>query len=69
MEKISSIRGGRASQIGAVKRLLASTALTIEEIAAEFTGAKADIVRRHVDILLVMGEVLQNPDGRYQTAG
>jgi predicted RNA polymerase sigma factor len=42
--------------------------LTTEEIAAKFTGAKADIVRRHLDILRVMGEVKQNPDGRYQAA-
>jgi len=25
-------------------------------------------VRRHLDILLVMGEVLENPDGRYEAA-
>ena len=56
------------SQIGAVKRLLADEALTAEDIATRFTGAKADIVRRHLDILFVMGEVLQNPDGRYQGA-
>jgi hypothetical protein len=27
-----------------------------------------DIIHRHLDILLVMGEVQQNPDGRYQGA-
>jgi hypothetical protein len=56
------------SQIGAIKRLVADEALSAEDLAARFTGAKADIVRRHLDILLVMGEVLQNPDGRYQGA-
>ena len=56
------------SQIGAIKRLLEAEALSAEDIAARFTGAKADIVRRHLEILLVMGEVMLNPDGRYQGA-
>jgi hypothetical protein len=56
------------SQIGAIKRLLEAEALAAEDIAARFTGAKADIVRRHLEILLVMGEVMLNPDGRYQGA-
>ena len=56
------------SRIGAIKRLLAEDALTAGELAARFTGAKAEIVRRHLDILLVMGEVRENPDGRYQGA-
>jgi hypothetical protein len=56
------------SQIGAIKRLLAHEALTADDIAARFTGAKVAIVRRHLDILQVMGEVQQNPDGRYQGA-
>jgi hypothetical protein len=56
------------SQIGAIKRLLARETLGVDEIVAQFTGAKLDIVRRHLDILTVMGEVQQNPDGRYQGA-
>jgi len=56
------------SQIGAIKRLLAHEALTTDEIAARFSGAKVEIVRRHLDILQVMGEVQQNPDGRFQGA-
>lgn len=56
------------SQIGAIKRLLADEALSADDIAARFTGVKVDLVRKHLDILLVMGEVLQNPDGRYQGA-
>jgi hypothetical protein len=56
------------SQIQAIKRLLGGEALSAAEIAARFAGAKAEIVRRHVDILLVMGEILENPDGRYQGA-
>ena len=56
------------SQIVSIKRLLAEEALSAKELAARFTGAKADIVRRHLEILLVMGEVRENPDGRYQGA-
>lgn len=60
--------GDVISQIGAIKRLLAEETLSAKDVAARFAGAKVDIVRRHLDILLVMGEVLQNPDGRYQGA-
>ncbi|MDP3909022.1 MAG: hypothetical protein Q8Q14_01400 [Gemmatimonadales bacterium] len=56
------------SQIGAIKQLLSAEALTAEEVASRFSGAKIDIVRRHLDILQVMGEAQQNPDGRYQGA-
>ena len=56
------------SQIHAIKRLLATEALTADELAARFASAKPEIVRRHLDILFTMGEVLQNPDGRYQGA-
>jgi hypothetical protein len=56
------------SQIHAIKRLLANEALSDKEIAGRFTGARLDIVRRHLDILLVMGEILENPDGRYEGA-
>ena len=52
----------------AIKRLLAVEELTADDVAARFSGARADLVRRHLDILLVMGEVQQNPDGRYRGA-
>jgi hypothetical protein len=56
------------SQIGAIKKLVASQALGVDEVAGQFSGAKPEIVRRHLDILEVMGEVQKNPDGRYQGA-
>jgi len=56
------------SQIHALKGLLAAEALNVEEIIARFTGVKAEIVRRHLEILRVMGEVQENPAGRYQGA-
>jgi hypothetical protein len=55
------------SQIHAIKQLLATEALNVEDICCAIQGgAKTDLVRRHVDILLVMGEVQHNPDQRYQ---
>lgn len=54
------------SQIGAVKKLLAVEALTAQDVVSRFSGARIEILRRHLDILEVMGEVQQNPDGRYQ---
>jgi hypothetical protein len=56
------------SQIQAIKRLLATEALSADELAARFTSPKPEIVRRHLDILFTMGEVQHNPDGRYQSA-
>lgn len=58
--------GDVISQIQAIKLLLSTELLSPEDIAGRFKGAKVDIVRRHVDILLVMGEILQAADGRYQ---
>jgi hypothetical protein len=46
----------------------AEASLGLTDAAARFTGAKAEIVRRHLDILEVMGEVMQNPDDRFQGA-
>jgi len=58
--------GDVISQIGAIKQLLAEEALSTTELAARFTGAKTDIIKRHLEILQVMGEVQQNPDERFQ---
>jgi hypothetical protein len=52
-------------QITAIKKALAAKALTAEELASAFAGARTDIVRRHLDILDVMGEVQSEADGRY----
>ena len=60
--------GNVISQIGAIKQVLASQPLSPKEIAGRFTGAKTDLVLKHLDILLVMGEVRENPDGRYEAA-
>jgi hypothetical protein len=52
----------------AIKQALAEDALSPEELTGRFAGAKTDLVRRHLEILHVMGEIQLNPDGRYQAA-
>ncbi|MCY3019802.1 MAG: class I SAM-dependent DNA methyltransferase, partial [Planctomycetota bacterium] len=56
-------------QIGAIKDALAAEPLTTVEVSARFEGARADLVRRHVETLALMGEVRAEPGGRYVAAG
>lgn len=55
-------------QIGAIGALVAQRALTPDEVAAHFTGARRDLVERHLDTLALMGEVARDADGRYEAA-
>lgn len=55
-------------QITAIKDLLAAESLSSEEIAARFEGGRADLVRRHVETLALMGELRAEPAGRYAAA-
>jgi hypothetical protein len=55
-------------QIGAIGALVAQRALTPDEIAAYFTGARRDLIERHLDTLALMGEVARDGDGRYTVA-
>jgi hypothetical protein len=56
-------------QIGAIKDALAAEPLTATEVAARFEGARADLVRRHIETLLLMGELRAEPGQRYVAAG
>ena len=56
-------------QIGAIKDVLAAEPLTAAEVAARFDGARADLVRRHLETLALMGEVRAETGGRYVAAG
>jgi hypothetical protein len=56
-------------QITAIKDALAAEPLTAGEVAARFEGARPDLVRRHVETLVLMGEVRAEPGGRYVAAG
>jgi hypothetical protein len=56
-------------QISAIKDALAAEPLTAAEVAARFDGARADLVRRHIETLTLMGELRTEPGGRYLGAG
>jgi hypothetical protein len=56
-------------QIGAIKDVLAAEPLTAAEVAARFEGARADLVRRHIETPALMGEVRVEAGGRFVAAG
>ncbi len=53
-------------QIGALKRLVATRTVTVDDATRAFAGARTDIVHRHLDTLAILGEV-RAADGRYST--
>lgn len=55
-------------QITGIKDALAAEPLSVPEIAARFQGARADLVRRHVETLALMGELRLESGGRYVVA-
>lgn len=52
----------------AARDALAAEPLTAAEVAARFERARADLVRRHVETLALMGELRAEPAGRYAAA-
>jgi hypothetical protein len=52
-------------QIGSLQVLLANGACSVQEAARHFTGARRDIVARHLETLALMGEARLGPDGAY----
>jgi hypothetical protein len=54
-----------AEQIGAIQEVLAVQPLTSEAAAARFHGARHDIVIRHLETLVLIGEARKGDDGRY----
>jgi len=52
-------------QIAALQALLANGACSVQEAARHFTGARRDIVARHLETLSIMGELRLGPDGTY----
>ncbi len=55
-------------QIAALQRLVANSPVTVEQAASSFTGARREMVARHLETLALMGELRTTPDGRYQVA-
>jgi hypothetical protein len=55
--------GGAIEQIGALKRLVQLAPLTVDEATARFSGAKREIVARHLETLAILGEVRETENG------
>ena len=55
-------------QIGALKRLASAGAVSVDDAAARFNGAKREIVARHLETLDILGEVRVLADGTYGAA-
>ena len=56
-------------QIAAIWEALSAEPLTAAQVTARFAGARADLVRRHLETLALMGEVRVEAGGRYVVAG
>lgn len=56
--------GDRREQLSAVSALVAQRPLTPDEVAESFSGAKKDLIARHLEILSLMGEIVLDRDGR-----
>jgi len=53
-------------QIRALQGVLMKAPVTVEDAAAQFKGARRDLVARHLETLALMGEVQRTPDGSYR---
>ena len=59
---------GAIEQIGALKRLVQVAPLTVDEATAQFSGAKREIVVRHMETLAILGEVRETGTGSFAAA-
>jgi hypothetical protein len=69
MDKVDGVRpwpDSAVEQIGALKALVTAAPATAEEAAAAFHGARAGLVRRHLETLALVGEVRVDGEGRYE---
>ncbi len=55
------------AQISAISALLNLRPQSTAQVVTALTGAKHDLVQRHLDTLALMGEVMQGPDGKYES--
>lgn len=61
--------GSAVEQIAALKSLVARHPASAAEAATHFTGARRDLVARHLETLAILGEVRATDAGRYAAAG
>ncbi|MFO0759161.1 MAG: hypothetical protein U0359_21895 [Byssovorax sp.] len=52
-------------QITALRTLVAAGPLTVDEAATRFSGARRDLVARHLETLAILGELHALGDGHY----
>ena len=52
-------------QLTALQQLANAAPISVEEAVKRFTGAKRDIVERHLETLALLGELQRGDDGRY----
>lgn len=52
-------------QLAAIGSVLGQRPLSIDDVIAEFAGAKRELVARHLETLALMGEVVVDAEGRY----
>lgn len=52
-------------QLSAITALVAQRAVTVDAATASFTGAKRELVLRHLETLALMGEVIVGADDSY----
>ncbi len=57
--------GDAIGQITALCALVASGPVTVEEAVGRFSGAKKEIVQRHLETLAILGELHAMGDGHY----
>ena len=57
--------GSAIEQITELKSLVAAAPATAEDAATEFARAPAELVRRHLETLVLVGEVRQDEHGRF----
>ncbi len=55
-------------QIGAIKRLVSTGVLSVDDATAHFAGARREIVARHLETLAILGELRVDADGTYRAA-
>jgi hypothetical protein len=55
-------------QLAAVGASVAQAPRSVDEVAAAFSGARKDLVARHLETLAMMGEISLDTDNRYRSA-
>jgi hypothetical protein len=55
-------------QITAIRAIIAQRPGSAEDVSRQFNGAKREIVTRHLDTLLLLGEMVLDSAGKFRPA-